>query len=149
FAHLSATACALFERRVLRSLTRALWPLRRPEVRGYNTPFFTALQYHLGITQYDFVAGSTRFSELWERDLQHALPTPTGILIGLAVHGQKSGEDFTQAWEWSPTIVGADPIIRNEAWDGSRLDKRFLEALDKEIKNRAERRVTPWSALDR
>ena len=148
FAHLGATGCVLFERSVLRSLTRALWPHRRPEVSDRNTPFFAALQRHLGITKYDFIDGSTRFSELWKRGLQHALPTPTGVLIGLAVHSQKCGQDFTQQWEWSPDLVGTDPIIRNQVWDGQRLDQRFLKALDKEIKDRAERGVPPWSALD-
>ena len=147
FAHLVATGCLIYERQVLRNLERTLWPPRSEEAHGKNTPFMVALGFALGEAQYDFIDNRTRFSDLWEREFQHALPTPTGLLIGISVHGVKSGNDLTQEWEWASGKVAYDPVIDTQVWDGDRISQRFLERLDQEIKDRAERHVTPWYGL--
>ena len=148
-AHLSASSCLLVERKVRRKFIRAAWPRRRPGLGDVNTPFYSALSYHLGIVEHEFVDQNLRFSEIWEQDLQHGLPTPTGLILGLAVHDLKSGQQNAIAWEWSDEGPSPDMLIGDDVWDGVHINETFLEALDKEIKDRAERRVDPWHALDR
>ncbi|HET6233034.1 MAG TPA: LPO_1073/Vpar_1526 family protein [Longimicrobiaceae bacterium] len=146
--HLSGSACIVFERKVRRNFYSATRPYRKPVVRRVNTPFYMALPYELGSATWEFVDGATRFDEFWERYLQHAFPTPVGMLIGVAVHGIKSGEELLSGWEWSEDFGLEDATVNDDIWDGKEITEKFLSVLDRAIVDRAQRRVRPWAPLD-
>jgi hypothetical protein len=133
YAHLVAASCIIFEQKVARELTPALLPAgTRYGTRGARMrhEFFEHEALHFnGWLDPLWTAGS----------LQHARPTPAGLLIGAAVHDAKVGSASLASVEWAEPHELVDNIVSNEVWDGQRIGRDFFRALEEEIRSYTDR----------
>ncbi|HLL50803.1 MAG TPA: LPO_1073/Vpar_1526 family protein [Thermomicrobiales bacterium] len=141
--HLVSTGCITYERKLKRDLHVTLAP---SHAELADPRAFLTAQYHVA----EFLAldpTGRDLSDLWEFGLQHVTLTPAGRLIGAAVYESVGGDPDDVGW--SKVAPVPDQVINDAVWDGRTIREEFMEALDREVRNRAERRVRPWAALDR
>jgi hypothetical protein len=136
-AHLISAGCITYERKLRRDLHSTLMA-GREELIAPLAAFDCAQDLTLFLLR-DPVGADLQ--ALWEKELQHVTLTPAGSLIGVATYESGGGEPQSNS---SPFI---DRPIDDVVWDGSRLGERFLGALDRAVKDRAERGVGPWMDL--
>lgn len=141
-SHLASASCIVLERKVKRDLARTLEPT--PKIL-FDPRALLPIQFEIT----DFLDSDPIGRDLgviWHTGLQHLTLTPAGLLIGTAVHEVKSGQPTPVAWNRSEDSQSLE--IDEPVWNGRHLSENFLEALDREIRDRASRRVGPWSNLD-
>jgi hypothetical protein len=144
--HLTAASCIVVDPAAKLRLDKALRPAdEAPQSfltskRYYGAALERFLAFESGVT----IAG--RIKEVWYRSLQHAIPTPAGMLIGLAVHDAKTGDTQSDRWEWAATDWRPDH-------ERPRLDalvkKDFDDAVWEAVERKASRTasvggVLPW-----
>jgi hypothetical protein len=139
-AHLVSTACVVLDRGVHRKLEAVLSPFGRREL---SMAAAAGIPIALGeFTHFD--ESGRALAALWQQGLQEISPTPAGLLIGAAVHSIRAGA--THVVDWSSALAtDRAPQLDLEIWDGRRIRNEFLDVLDKEVRDRAERGVRPWS----
>lgn len=140
-SHLVAASCLIQEPEVARRLRDTLVP---PEyARGARAlyPYGLVLEQFIHDDKQGFL-----LHQYWKKELQFLTPTPAGLLIGLAVHDARTGEDQVSRWEWSVD----QGIVRPIRPDLSKLlDKKFeravWEAVEREARSQKSRGgVLPW-----
>lgn len=140
-AHLVSAGCLTYERKLLRDLTAVLTPKRS----AFLDPRAT---WHVGIDIGEFLnfdPTGRDLGSLWEYGLQHVTLTPAGRLIGAAVHESVGGDAVDL--NWARAESPQDQAIDDAVWDGRTIREEFLRALDRAVRDRAERRVRPWISL--
>ena len=148
FAHLVSAGCVVFELGITRDLSRILLPrVQQRETDSIDdvrlAPFPAAVSMEIRripAIQEGFGLSRGWACELWEAGLQHARPTPAGLLIGCSVHDAKTGSRAVESWEWA-TAETFDGVIREpDVWDGDRLHRRFVDAMERALAERLQRR---------
>jgi hypothetical protein len=146
--HLSAAACLIVDSSAELTLEKALRP---SDELGEPHRYFNSHR-HYGAALLNFLDGregavvGPKLRQLWWNSLQHAIPTPSGLLIGLAVHDARTGESEVNKWEWATTEWKAGHDRPNlDALMGKDFDAAVWEAV--EAKARREHSaggVLPW-----
>jgi hypothetical protein len=139
FAHLVSAACITFERKVRRDLKDVLLPGRSGGAWHRRTMFDTVMRSEGLILYKD--AWDRWIDDLWTAGLQHARPTPTGLLIGCTVHDAKAGNATALEWEWADVGAAADVPINDTVWDGRGINHNFMDKLERELRDRGIRRM--------
>jgi hypothetical protein len=139
--HLAACSCIVYERKLRKDLGSTLLPngVEILDPRG-----MIDLRYDLGIFVHQAPIGRD-LNNLWEAGLQHCTLTPVGLLIGAAVHEARTGVRVEVPWNYNSRSRTFE--VQDLVWDGDRISERFLEVLDRVVKDRAERRVGIWDGL--
>ena len=81
--------------------------------------------------------------------MQHVTLTPAGLLIGVAVSDALSGDSSTDIDLDQTSYPSAGRTNKRDIWDGERLSAKFMDAVEAEVKNRAERRSGIWYEFTR
>jgi hypothetical protein len=128
--HLAASSCIVLERSLNRNLALALAPRHRVPHRA------SLLQTHATALD-DFLTmhlPGRELSGLWSHGLEHATPTPTGLLIGAIVHDEKTGEAVAEDLEWGPGVETFDLAVSPPIWNGQEIDPAFMQAVKKVLR---------------
>lgn len=144
YAHLASCGCLVLERGIERDLFAILRPYRD---RLLSQATVGPCNSRISDWLYGSDAGFA-LRQLWDHGMQQVSITPAGLLIGVAVYDFRSGESTSVDWK-SNQLTKAPEVEDLSVWNGHTIREEFLKVLDKEIKNRAERGVSPWRPLDR
>lgn len=133
-AHLVSASVITYERSVRRELAETLLPRPKgPPHRG------TTFNVYLRSATQSLAWRGGWLGDAWAAGLQHGRPTPAGLLIGCSVHDHKTGGGATSEWEWSEAAAGDGAVLDEQVWDGSRLDDRLVDAIEKALGERVRR----------
>lgn len=145
FGHLVAAGCITYDLKVRRKLDAVLSPITRGENEGVRPSDFA---FPLALRSVEPVWYGGWLDRQWVA-LQHARPTPAGMLIGCAVHDAKVGSTSATDWQWGePGAAVQQHAVDDEIWDGHRqINKKFLECLEAEFEDRVERGVVSWRRI--
>jgi hypothetical protein len=130
--HLVAASCVVLHDSGLDFSGVAGRPLPAPSDKDRTAEYY-CVDALRRLPDQDYTAEMLR--DLWRAGLSRAVPTPAGLLIGLAVHDELTGERRAAEWEWSAAGDAAlalwEPAPAEPDYNRMARDPRFAEAAAK------------------
>ena len=149
-SHLVAAACVIHEPEVKRELSEALRPREytQDNLIKHRVPY-SFYPYGLSFAQWMTSEPTFALRQCWATQLQFLEPTPAGLLIGLAVHDARTGENQVAHWEWS--IDEAEISARRpdtSVLTSKKFDVAVWEALEDKLNQMARTgHPLPWEYI--
>jgi hypothetical protein len=149
-SHLVAAACVIHEPEVKRDLSDALRPREYTldNLVNHRVPH-SLYPYGLSFAKWMKSEPSHALRQCWATQLQFLEPTPAGLLIGLAVHDARTGDNQVAHWEWS--IDEAEVSARRpdtSVLTSKKFDVAVWEAVEDKLKQMARTgHPLPWEYI--
>jgi hypothetical protein len=149
-SHLVAAACVIHEPQVKRDLSDALHPREYTRDNLINHRVArSGYPYGLSFAKWMKSERSYALQQLWTFQLQFLEPTPAGLLIGLAVHDARTGDNQVAHWEWS--IDEAEISARRpdtSVLTSKKFDVAVWEAVENKLNQMARTgHPLPWECM--